>query len=411
VDDPFEENDTRAASRSLSPDVYTDLRICPRDEDWYELRATAAGTLDVLIDGWAAATTDIDLQLVRGDGTPMRSSEGIDASEQIRTCVNPGTYYLRVYGIADDQGPYSLAADLTAGACCDNDALEPNESWTAATPLPAPARDLEGRVCAGDNDWFRFEVPAGRRVTADLAIDAGSGDLDLELYAHDGRLRLAVSNGVGAAEHLEADVATAGPLFLRVFGFRGAEGGYRVRYALGSTAGCASSAACPRGTICNGTACVDDACTPGESRCPADAFCPEAGGAGGASDCVDACLATSDCRTGYACKAFAAGGGCGLAGAGLTGDRCASFRDCAGERICMAWPGGYCARAGCLDEDDCPAGAHCVDVDGRGVCMKDCLRGDSACRAGEGYRCQCARDRARALQWICIPPGAAVTRC
>jgi hypothetical protein len=411
TDDSYEDNDSRAFAATLAPGLYTDLRICPADQDFFAVDVPGDGTLDVTIDGWDAYTTDLDLQLLRQDGTPLRSSAGIGATESLGVCVGWGTYIVRVYGITGDQGPYSLLVEHTAGSCCTDDANEENDGFRDATPILAPGELVDGRICAGDEDWFVFDGPAGQRAVVDLLIE-GTADLDLELYDHDGMRRMASSAGITDTEHLEADLPTAGDYFLRVFGFRGAEDAYLVSYDLVGGSGCSSSRTCPGGTVCNGSACVDDACTYGSSTCPSGTFCPDPGGAGGSSDCVDPCTTSADCRLGYACKDFAAGGGCALAGSGRSGDSCTSFRGCAGERTCLAWPGGYCAVQGCARDADCPGGSRCIQAGGvLGTCVEDCLASDDLCRLAEGYLCDCAVDLEGSWQFVCLAPGVSAPAC
>jgi hypothetical protein len=411
TDDSYEDNDTRTAAAAIGPDVYTGLQICARDQDYFQLSAGSSGTLELTIDGWDEWAVDLDLMLLRGDGTPMRVAEGIEGTEQISACVSGGTYYAVVYGIADDQSPYNLMVDLTAGSCCTDDPLEENDGWRSATPLLDPSDTPDGQICSGDEDWFVFAGEGGRRAMVDLVIE-GAGDLDLELYDTDGLRRLASSAGTSDFEHLEADLAASGDYYIRVFGYRGAEATYLVSYELGGGTGCTTSAGCPSGTICNGTACVDDACTPGASTCPSGAFCPEAGGTGGASDCVEPCWDAGDCRSGYACKVFAAGAGCAVSGPGSNGDPCTSFRNCAGERTCLPWPGGYCAVQGCAANGDCPSGSKCISLGGSlGTCVEDCLASDDLCRLAEGYSCECAEDLEGAWQFVCLAPGATAPWC
>jgi hypothetical protein len=414
TDDGFEDNDTRYDAWPVDIGLYEDLIICPRDQDFFLVSAPASETLDVLIDGWVADTTDIDLQLLRWDGTLLANSAGIGSSEEVAACVAAGEYVIRVYGIAGDTGTYDLAIEALGGSCCADDEFEDNDSYSSATPLLEEREVLYGQVCAGDEDWFEFYADGARRVVADLEIEGG--DLDLELYDRDGMRRLARSAGISTSEQVAADLPAAGDYFLRVFGYRGAEGSYVVSYYFEASTGCASSASCATGTVCDGSACVDDACTPGSSTCPSGTFCPDAGGAGGTSDCVDPCETSSECRSGYACKIFAAGGGCAIAGPGRTGDPCTSFRSCAGETICLSspgWPGGCCARAGCESNAECPAGAVCVAVGGAtlGTCLEDCYDGDSLCRLGEGYTCECVFDIGSGYQFACVAPSVSVPVC
>jgi hypothetical protein len=412
ADDRLEENDTRDTAAAVSPDVaYENLRVCSRDEDWFRIDLPASGTLEVLVEGWDASVVDIDLQVLRADGTVLVTSDGLDASEWASACVAAGRYLVRVYGIGTDAGPYGLLASLAPASCCTDDPHEQNDDFRSATRIGAPGSTTSGTICARDDDWFSFAGEAGRRVAVLLLIE-GSGDLDLELYDRDGLRRLAYSAGVAAEERLEADLGATGTYYLRVFGYGGAEGDYLLDYEWIASAGCTGSLGCPAGTVCGDGRCIDDACTPGASTCPTGTFCPETGGAGGPSDCADPCTSSAECRSGYACKIFSAGSGCAQSGSGATGAACGSFRACAGSRICLSWTGGYCARAGCTRNADCPSDAYCVQAGGMlGTCVRDCYWSDDECRLAEGYRCACARDIGGAVQWVCLASGVSAPGC
>jgi hypothetical protein len=250
-----------------------------------------------MIAGWNPATADIDLQLLDPLGTVLAISEGITDEELVDACIQePGTYYLRVYGILGDTGPYELVVLAEPSNCCLNDIHEPNDTWPAATTIPSALTRMEGKVCPSDADWFKINAPAGQRLSATLTI-TGGGDLDLELYDRDGTRRLDYSFGTASTEQVDYDIATAGYYYLRVFGYRSETGTYQLTASFGASSGCTSARTCAAGTICRAGACADDACTPpGTGGCPTGYFCPAPGGTGGQSDCVDTCTTSSTCR-------------------------------------------------------------------------------------------------------------------
>jgi hypothetical protein len=412
TDDMFEQNDTRAAAAPVTANVYTGLVICPRDEDFYSFAIGVPSSIDVMIDGWNAGIADIDLQLLKPDGSILRTSAGLDDVEEVQACVaETGTYTIRVYGILDDTGPYTMLLDTPAGSCCVDDGYEPNNSYSAAT-FASTSTLVEGIICPSDSDWFSIYAGSGQKLNADLLIE-GSADLDLELYDTDGLRRLDGSYGTDFMEHVEHDVAAAGYYYARVFGYGAATSGYSLEFSLGTSSGCSSTFNCPAGTVCNGSACIDDTCTPPDG-CPAGHFCPTPGGSDWISDCVDSCSSSSSCRDGYACKAFPEGSGCAGTGYGLPGDACFSFRSCSGEMTCLSWPGGYCAEMDCLWNSDCPAGSYCVDVTPGfvlGLCVKDCWASDDLCRLSAGYTCQCVMDLDDVMRFVCLAPGTSATSC
>jgi hypothetical protein len=415
TDDTFEDNDTSATARAVTADVYTGLMICPRDEDFYAINITQPSNINVVIDGWDASTVDIDLQLRRPDGSIMDTSASLDASEEVEGCGSAsGNYIVRVYGIIDDSGPYSMLVDVSAGTCCTNDGYEPNDSATAARTITDPSSPVSGTICPSDNDWFKVHANAGQKLIADLTMTGG--DLDLELYDTDGLRRVAYSMNTGTTpEHAEYDITVSGDYYVRVKGWLSATGDYTLQISFGSASGCTDTYDCPVGRVCDGSTCIDDSCTPPDG-CPLDHLCPTPGGSETISDCVDWCTSSSECRDGYACKTFPEGNGCAGTGYGEPGDACFSFRSCKGEMTCMnapAWPSGYCAKRDCLSNDDCPSGSYCVDVTGfiAGLCVKDCLMSDDLCRLSAGYRCECARDIDDNWQWVCLAPGATAPSC
>ena len=108
------------------------------------------------------------------------------------------------------------------------DLLEPNNSLAAATALGVVAGhgEVENMSLSihesGDEDWFSFELAAAGGPGHFVAIefDHEDGDLDLELYDHEGGL-LTWSTGVDDLEEIAGDGLAAGAYVLRVFGYDG----------------------------------------------------------------------------------------------------------------------------------------------------------------------------------------------
>jgi hypothetical protein len=55
----------------------------------------------------------------------------------------------------------------------------------------------------------------------------------------------------------------------------------------------------------------------------------------------------------------------------------------------------------------------CVAVGGAtlGTCLEDCYDGDSLCRLGEGYTCECVFDIGSGYQFACVAPSVSVPVC
>ncbi|MEZ4366838.1 MAG: hypothetical protein R2939_11185 [Kofleriaceae bacterium] len=109
-----------------------------------------------------------------------------------------------------------LAADDGPATAC-TDAREPNDTRAQAQAATGTIAAL--RVCAGDVDWHRIEA-AG---TVRIEFSHAAGDLDLTGYDASGAV-VAQSAGTGDSEQ----VAVPAGGYVRVFGYGGAVGDYRL---------------------------------------------------------------------------------------------------------------------------------------------------------------------------------------
>jgi hypothetical protein len=79
--------------------------------------------------------------------------------------------------------PAGAAAAPLAPAGCDNDDLEPNNTYTDATSLSLPAVFYNRQICnnpvPNDEDWYKVTLAAGQRVVIFAHFPHLVGDLDL----------------------------------------------------------------------------------------------------------------------------------------------------------------------------------------------------------------------------------------
>lgn len=155
---------------------------------------------------------------------------------------------------------------------------------------------------------------------------------------------------------------------------------------------CSADEDCGDGAVCvavdMGTSLCLTSCEPGANECRAGYGCSTAAGV---PVCLPGCEDDSDCATGQECEV---GGGFSGAGAcfdptSAVGDPCTSEGDCPAGGFCRTaeegWPGGSCGLPGCdFENDDCPAGSHCVVTGRFPFCIDDCTT-DDECR--DGYTC------------------------
>ena len=397
TDDAREENDDRTTATVYSTAI-TNGVICPGDSDWYRINATTGTRVDVTLDGFRHSAGDLDLQLVSSTGAIVASSAGTTDVETAGLCVAAaGALYARVFGYATAAAPsYGLRVATMPGACCVDDAGEPDDTRTTSR---AGGADFDGTVCPRDDDWITVDVAAASTLTATIIFDLPA-DLDLELYAPDGTV-LAASRGTTDTETLTRDVSP-GRHTLRIFGYAGATSDYVGEVRLAARTTCTSTLACPTGNVCNAGVCVPSACT-SAATCPSLHTCPVSGPTALGRVCSAPCTVNADCRSTEACKWFAEGRFCGARGTAANGAACTSYGSCGGQRACLATPGGYCARAGCARSSDCETGTYCTRVGSANVCALSCLSGDSLCRLAESYACRSVTDVAGTTQRLCVP--------
>jgi len=397
TEDSFEPNDSIGAAASAGTGAVM-AQICAGNDDYFRITATTGTDVAVVVDGFAHADGDLDLQLLTGAGTILDTSAGVMNSESVSHCVaGAGDVYARVFGYGGAENAYSIRVDRTSGSCCTDDGGEDDDTRSSARSFTGT--DFDGTICPGDDDHVRFGVAGPTAVRATLVFDTGVGDLDLELYGPTGTL-IDSSRGSTGIEEIDRDVTDPGTYTLRVYGYRDAQGDYLGEVVLTAMSGCSDSNDCPLSEVCDGGACRPRACTSSGS-CPTGHACPIAGPGSPTSECGKSCTVNSNCRSSEACKRFPGGRYCARRGGGANGAACATFGDCGGQRACMPYAGGYCARAGCTSGADCETGTFCVDEGADSICALDCWASDSICRSG--YDCAARTDLDGFIQFVCVP--------
>ncbi|MBM4320951.1 MAG: hypothetical protein FJ125_13610, partial [Deltaproteobacteria bacterium] len=233
-EDRFEDNDGAATARPLDPGRYEDLAICSGDEDWFAVTLAAGEMLDAQI-SFTHAVGDLDLHLVDAvTRATLVRSDSFDDDEQVGYLSrNGGQYLLRVRGWQGAEAPYALQLTVTPPAGCVDDGMEENDSSRAATALLVGA-SIEGRICAGDADWFAVEIPAGRLTVIELSYSYLAGDLDLQVWD-------AADNLVGWSVDVDDDELILlqveggdqpAQAYVQVYGVGSAEGAYTLGASL-----------------------------------------------------------------------------------------------------------------------------------------------------------------------------------
>ncbi|MCA9563929.1 MAG: pre-peptidase C-terminal domain-containing protein, partial [Myxococcales bacterium] len=382
--DGNEPNDTQTTAGDIN--THAEGRICPSDADYYRASIGSGVTLNVDL-SWQDTGADLDLFLINEGGQFLASSARANSNTEsvTYTAIEGMTTYVKVVGFQADVANYELNLRRTQGPVCQDDEFEQNDTIAQATPIGIDEL-VYAQVCFADNDYFSFQLQSPATVDILLLFEHQEADLDLLLTTANGA-QLATSETTDDNEEIVTSLA-AGQYIVRVRAYDERSAEYLLEIGAEAGDSCVLTSECPSGTYCEASLCQDAACT-NSAQCAAMHICPVQDARGGETLCSDSsCELNRDCRSGETCKKGLSGRFCGRTGNGRNGDSCESFEDCGGQRTCMPWQNGYCARVECLDSSDCESGTYCVEVDNVNVCVLDCEDDDSLCREAEGYVCE-----------------------
>jgi hypothetical protein len=221
-DDAFEENDSRDAAAALTAGTHT---LTVEDDDWFAITVAAGARARVDI-AFSNADGDLDMSLVDANGTQVDSSTSVSDQERVSVVADAAaTYYVRVYGYggATNAATITLTVDTPPAAPSD-DAFEENDSRDAAAAL---SLGTHADLLVQDDDWFAVELAAGQTLTVSIAFVHANGDLDMEVVDADGS-RLGASTSTSDAEQVSWTATDATTVYVRVYGYSGAQGSYSL---------------------------------------------------------------------------------------------------------------------------------------------------------------------------------------
>ena len=401
ANDSYEPNEASSSAKAMS--ALVEGVICPGDTDVFSYSASTDTQFHFLLSDFNTQEADLDLSLSQSDGTMLALSSSEGELEEAVSCLHAGqTAYVSVYAYGDqEQSGYSLVMETSEGACCENDEWEPDNTLGDGAAVLEDYTFI-GTSCPLDTDIRYFDVDQAQvvNIMMEFEIETGDLELDLELYDASGSFMKGAWED-GLVEELEVELPLAGRYYLMIKPYGLGEALYIGEMEFSPIGDCLSTYDCPNFHVCAAGSCVSDLCEVSQP-CPSGHICEPAGPEQSYSYCVADCSQDSDCRSGEACKYFAEGRGCAVKGTASLGDACVYFEDCAGQRACYPWPGGYCARLGCSSDADCEDDAFCAQVDEQSVCLQACVSGDE-CRLTEGYSCAEATPVAGGSRMACVP--------
>jgi hypothetical protein len=233
TEDALEPNDAPGAARPLAPGTpLRALRLCGGNDDWFRVNLAAGEILDATL-SFTHANGNLDLEAYAPGGTTRlaqsaTSAMGVNEEKVQIQAGAAGAYLLRVFAAAGVANTYDLAASVRAGASCQDDGREPNDTAAQAVTLtPGTYSGLE--VCAGNDDWYQVMLRAGDNLDVSIDFTHASGDLDLAVYRPDRSTLLGKSDGVVDGERLSFRVVPETGLYpIRVYGYQNAQNRYTL---------------------------------------------------------------------------------------------------------------------------------------------------------------------------------------
>lgn len=385
--------------------------ICPGDHDFFRIQTSYESNVSVSVSGFELGV-DIDFKLMTLSGEVISSAASLSDIETAGHCMAAGDeIYADVYAFMSSlESPYQIEVERSAGACCVNDAAEPDDT-TIDAPEVFIGQGWAGTLCPNDTDMRMFLVNEPQSLLLDLAVSSTGQlpSLTLSILNSDGGLISSTPNVSGDYVMLFYPSAP-GMYFAQVTSNSSDTMEFSAFVDAGQNEFCYVTSECPIGTVCDvfSGAC-DSAICYSPDDCPFGTGCDLGLGFGAPGTCVAPCESDLVCRVaqGENCKEMIGGSHCGLAGNGSLGDTCEAHVDCWGVLSCFGWPGGYCTRIGCEDNGECGQGSFCriasISGEPHGVCVKSCEVASSTCRADEGYVCSLTIDTNYDLQQGCIP--------
>lgn len=397
--DDAREDDDDIASATAFTGPSMDGTICPDDRDFFSFSAAANSEISVRLHNFSHDEGDLDLALYRADAQNLGVSDSETDEELIQlTNSTARTLYARVVGFDRAANDYTLSISSEAIATCEDDDQEPNDTADAASDFDESGTH-SGFICSRNDDYLAFLVEETSDVSISMDFEWADYDLELELLDEEDAVIGFSRTGTGI-ETIEKELGE-GIYTLRVYGFVGASGAYEITLDITPSASCSTDRDCPLETMCRESSCLSNLCGP-TNPCPETHLCPWLDNDLDVAECGVTCETNGDCRDGEACKWFEEGRACGATGSGLNGDACSTYADCGGQRSCIFYVNGYCARMGCESHDDCESDTRCIETGGVGICLKDCLMSDNLCRLDEGYTCEHTVDGEDRSQWVCM---------
>lgn len=205
-------NNTQGTATQLVPAkglFFPGLRICKGDVDYYKfvLETPPLGTngFDISLNVVTDRPDRLKVVLLDDNGDVIDEALGTDSLQLIKQSMPAGAYYLRFSGAGTDGGPdpdvtvaYSMNVDIGTQNCIDYLELPTNNDAANATKVPNASQEYTFlRLCAFDEDWFRYDLGNNSDVNVRVEFDLGAA-LGVQLIDHDEKVLLTCTYATSA---------------------------------------------------------------------------------------------------------------------------------------------------------------------------------------------------------------------
>ncbi len=238
VEDDSEENDGPEQAAALDPLAGPLLNrfVCGEDDDWFAIELFAGESLELQM-SFEEALGALSLELHDAQGALIEAAEGVEGVARLSHAAPDAQVVLaRVPGALDRINRYDLDAQVTSPDCVEDEG-EQDDAPEQASEV-APGSEIEGQICAGDEDWVSVVLPADATLRVSLAHVRADGDLSLAVFGPEGVEALAEQDGPDDVEVIELLTEAPGRYGVRVRGRGRAQGAYTLTVASDLEASC-----------------------------------------------------------------------------------------------------------------------------------------------------------------------------
>jgi len=157
-------------------------RICPGDEDWFQITlADDDSTLGAILE-YANSLGGLDVRLFDSLASPLSSVAASSSYEfAVAQDLPSATYYVAIDGEdANTANSYSVSSLFFPPGACFFDTYELNDKAIAAPWFEGTNNQLA--LCTGDVDWYTTDVPAGKGLISKLQYNNVQSQLQIDLF-------------------------------------------------------------------------------------------------------------------------------------------------------------------------------------------------------------------------------------